>query len=130
MQELQKVEVGDSDFMERVFQMTYGFKSTALYYHPQTVAEIRDALKNLRFSFRTDYAQNDCRYDVEDCRKAYMFAHYPYHVDPAYHIVKEFVAPNLKNRKNITAHYFACGPGPEIYATIKALTENGGGYGL
>ena len=126
MESFKKAEIGNADFMERVFQMTYGFKSTSLYYYPQTIIKIREALKNLRISFMTDHAQNDCLYDVDDSRKAYMFANYPYHIDPAYHIVREFVAPSIKNRKNINMHCFACGPGPEIYATIKAVSEMGG----
>lgn len=63
-------------------------------------------------------------YDNPECRKAYMFAYYPYHVVPAHRVVSEHVVPYMQHKPIIKIECFAGGPCPEVLGTAEALREN------
>ena len=113
------------ELTEKIFRQTYGFPSENL--SGEELDKVRDAVIELRKS----YASNVCTplYHREEIRKAYMFAYYPYYIQPVYEVVTRILrfkkmSPALEhNPINIT--YLAGGPCPELYGTIKALKEIG-----
>lgn len=111
-------------FTEEIFKLTYDKPSRALYYEEcyNLRDSIQDAVIKLRKSYLPDaHAACEPFYHDEDCRKAYMFAYYPYFINPMQAILGDIVLPNLKLDKKLYLDCFACGPCPELLATARAL---------
>lgn len=85
--------------------------------------DIRENIIKLRNSYRVDTPVTD--YDNEDIRKAYMLAYYPNYTLPINKIMKDFVIPEIENNtsKRLKISFFAAGPAPELYGSLKALNE-------
>ena len=113
-------------FTEEIFKLTYEKPSRALYY--EDCYGLRDSIQNAVIKLRKSYLPDNhaaCEpfYHDEDCRKAYMFAYYPYFINPMQAILKSFVLPNLNLDKKIYLDCFACGPCPELLATARAVKD-------
>lgn len=129
------------ELTERIFRQTYGFPSGNL--KGDELDKVRDAVIELRSS----YAANVCTplYHREDIRKAYMFAYYPYYIQPVYNVISEFLKTDWGQRSleywgersigydnedlgavaPIELTYLAGGPCPELFGTVKALKDIG-----
>ena len=113
---------------DRVFEKTYS--PAVMPYECLSDAEtirVREAVQSLRQSYQPQYANEACvsRYHTEENRKAYMLAYYPYYVEPACRVVRDYVIPALQERQAfypvLNLAFFAGGPCPEMYGTLKAL---------
>ncbi len=129
------------ELTERIFRQTYGFPSENL--QGEELDKVRDAVIELRDS----YAANVCTplYHREEIRKAYMFAYYPYYIQPVYDLVSNvlrtdwgqssleywgeraigFDGEDLGAVVPIDLTYIAGGPCPELFGTVKALKDIG-----
>lgn len=129
------------ELTEKIFRQTYGFPSENL------TGEDLDKVRAAVIELRNSYASNVCTplYEREEIRKAYMFAYYPYYIQPVYKIFSnvlrtEFGEGMLENwgERNIgfdgedlgatvpiELTYLAGGPCPELYGTVKALKNFG-----
>lgn len=113
---------------QRVFEKTYGPSDTmdGLLSFAETL-RVREAVQSLRQSYQPQHADEACvsRYHTEENRKAYMLAYYPYYVEPACRVVRDYVIPALQERQPfypvLNLAFFAGGPCPELYGTLKAL---------
>ena len=118
------------ELTEKIFRQTYGFPSENL--EGEELDKIRDAVIELRKS----YASNVCTplYHREEIRKAYMFAYYPYYIQPVYEVLTQIF--RFKKMSETLAHwrekinpirlsYIAGGPCPEFYGTVMALKDRG-----
>ena len=118
----------EHNIFDRVFEKTYG--PAVMPYGCLSDAEtirVREAVQSLRQSYQPQYANEACvsRYHTEENRKAYMLAYYPYYVEPACRVVRDYVIPALQERQVfypvLNLAFFAGGPCPEMYGTLKAL---------
>lgn len=118
----------EHNIFDRVFEKTYG--PAIMPYGCLSDAEtirVREAVQSLRQSYQPQYADEACvsRYHTEENRKAYMLAYYPYYVEPACRVVRDYVVPALQERQAfypvLNLAFFAGGPCPEMYGTLKAL---------
>ena len=111
-----------TELVDYLFKETYGQSAENFLQDESQCKLIQKAVADLRWSYKpTDfYSDCDTAYNESETRKAYMFAYYPYYISAAYKIVKENFLPNAEN---VYVDCFAGGPCPEIYGTIKALSE-------
>ena len=91
----------EHNIFDRVFEKTYG--PAVMPYGCLSDAEtirVREAVQSLRQSYQPQYANEACvsRYHTEENRKAYMLAYYPYYVEPACRVVRDYVIPALQER--------------------------------
>ena len=119
-----KVENGQ--FIEKIFQKVYGVDTLALNTNDELRQKIRSAISVLRDVHKETATEKFVKsvYGNPECRKAYMFAYYPYHVVPAYRVVSEHVVPYMQHKPIIKIECFAGGPCPEVLGTARALREN------
>ena len=92
----------EHNIFDRVFEKTYG--PAVMPYGCLSDAEtirVREAVQSLRQSYQPQYANEACvsRYHTEENRKAYMLAYYPYYVEPACRVVRDYVIPALQERQ-------------------------------
>ena len=119
-------EVENKQFIENIFQKVYGVSTEALNTDEALRSKIRTAVNKLREVHKNTATEDFIKavYGDPDCRAAYMFVYYPYHVEPAYRVVSEHVVPRMQPKPIIKIECFAGGPCPEILGTAKALFEN------
>lgn len=118
----------ERNLYQRVFEKTYG-SSNAMHDCLSDVdaVRVREAVQSLRNSYLLQDGEQACasRYHTVENRKAYMLAYYPYYVEPACRIVRHYVIPALQERQAfypvLNMAFFAGGPCPEMYGTLKAL---------
>lgn len=84
---------------------------------------IRDSVINLRESYRSNAPITD--YKDENIRNAYMLCYYMHYINPAYIITRDELLKYLvnQNKKKYIISYFGAGPAPEVYGSLKALSE-------
>ena len=113
------------EFTEKIFQETYGKPSKAFYYKENYA--IRDKIRESVMLLRKSYENSVCitPYNEEEIRKAYMIAYYPYYIAPIKKIVQEQIVPKICNKEKIFIDCFAGGPCPEVYGTVKAISDFG-----
>ena len=138
-----------TEFVKRLFHETYGVEVDELYSNAELRQRIRNAVSKLRESY--DKTLCDTDYSDDEIRKAYMIAYYPYYIEPARYIMKNFVMSALydtvwdeyededdtffgydtrDNWRDVCGYYltnlgfFACGPCPELLGVVAALKEN------
>ena len=96
-----------------------------MYY--DELSEMRDtikgAIKTLRKSYRSGEKVCVTDYSDEEIRKAYMIAYYPYFFLAAEEIVKDIFNGIEQDNQKLSFTYFACGPCPELYGTVRALKD-------
>lgn len=118
------------NFVERIFQETYGFPSRALFFAEKYEErnKIREAVVALRLSYEEDFCTTP--YGEKEIRDAYMISYYPYYYLPAYNIMAQHVIPTLKasgfkpNNSPLNVMYLAGGPCPELFGTALAVSES------
>lgn len=116
-----KDDVTIAPLVKRIFRETYGFDDDEFYRNAEVHERIRNAVGNLRESYCKPFCDTD--YGDDENRKAYMIAYYPYYIEPARYVVKNFVAPKILPREIIKADFFASGPCPELLGTVAALKK-------
>lgn len=113
----------EQNLYQRIMEKTYGEHRDLSQLGKQNIEAIRQAVRDLRLSYQKGVCAK--RYDSEENRKAYMLAYYPNYVEPAHQIVSRFVVPALKKHQSfyptLNLAFFAGGPCPELYGTMKAF---------
>ena len=127
----------DVSFAEQVFRETYGVAPAAM--SDELCQEIRTAVRTLRRAYNASDADPDI-YEREANRRAYMIAYYLFYIRPADYVTDRFIAPqlfedDLRNifqpqpqggtQDGLNLAYFAGGPCPELYGSLKALKKHG-----
>ena len=111
------------NFYQRIVAKTYGGNRNISQLGEERMESIREAILDLRRSYRSDVC--DMRYGTDENRRAYMLAYYPNYIEPARQIVSRFVIPALEDYQSfypvINLAFFAGGPCPELYGTMKAF---------
>lgn len=120
----------ERNLYQRVFEKTYGLALAMNHCLGESdVIRVREAVQSLRSGYLLQAGQQACanRYHTAENRKAYMLAYYPYYVEPAFQIVRHYVIPALRERQAfypiLNMAFFAGGPCPELYGTLKALKD-------
>lgn len=118
----------ERNLYQRVFEKTYGPALTMNHcLRAGDAIRVREAVQSLRKSYLLQDGREACasRYHTAENRKAYMLAYYPCYVEPAFQIVRHYVIPALQERQafypSLNMAFFAGGPCPELYGTLKAL---------
>lgn len=107
-----------------IFKEIYGFDLNDI--DKDKAKPIKENIVSLRKSYLNDTPVTD--YNNSDIRKAYMITYYPNYVSLAYELIKNVMNTVImefkeSSKKRLKLVYFAAGPGPEVYGSLKALNE-------
>lgn len=107
-----------------IFKEIYGFDLNHI--DGVKAKPIKESIVRLRTSYLNDMPVTD--YDNSGIRKAYMLTYYPNYVLLAYELIKNVMNTIIvefqgSRKKRLKLVYFAAGPGPEVYGSLKALDE-------
>lgn len=106
-----------------IFNKIYGFSINEL--DESEGRNIRGSIMRLRSSYQSNIPITN--YQDQSIRKAYMLCYYIHYINPAYEITKNYLVNYLtvQNRKRYSISYFGAGPAPEVFGSLKAISEFG-----